>query len=115
VERVERFLRRLALNDERSLRSVLADPGMPGASDLDAKAQALVSLGALLSLGAPTVSLRRIVELAAAAGATEDEILGVLLAIAPAIGNARFVGAAPQLALALGYDLEQVEPDVPAR
>jgi 4-carboxymuconolactone decarboxylase len=109
VERVERFLRRLALNDERSLRSVLADPGLPGASDLDAKAQALVSLGALLSVGAPTVSLRRVVELAYACGATEDEILGVLLAIAPAVGHARVVGVAPQLALALGYDLEDAQ------
>jgi 4-carboxymuconolactone decarboxylase len=116
VERVERFLRRLALNDERSLRSVLADPGMPGASDLDAKAQALVTLSALLSVGAPTVSLRRIVDVACAAGAGEDEILGVLLAIAPAVGLARVVSAAPQLALALGYDLEEVESaDVSAR
>jgi 4-carboxymuconolactone decarboxylase len=108
VERVERVLRRLALDDEKSLRSALADPGMPGASDLDAKAQALVSLGALLAIGAATVSLRRMVELAYATGARE-EILGVLLAIAPAVGHARVVGAAPQLALALGYDLEEAE------
>jgi 4-carboxymuconolactone decarboxylase len=109
VERVERFLRRLALDDERSLRSVLADPGMPGASDLDAKSQALVSLGALLSVGAATVSLRRIVELAYAAGATDEEILGVLLAVAPAIGQALVVSVAPQLALALGYDFDETE------
>jgi 4-carboxymuconolactone decarboxylase len=109
VERVERLLRRLALEDERSLRSVLADPGMPGASELDAKAQALVTLGALLSVGATTVSLRRVVELAEASGATEGEMLGVLLAIAPSVGQARVVGAAPRLALALGYDIELEE------
>jgi 4-carboxymuconolactone decarboxylase len=109
VERVERVLRRLALNDETSLRLALADTGMPGASELDAKAQALVGLGALLSIGAATVSLRRMVDLAYATGATEDEILGVLLAIAPAIGHARVVGAAPQLALALGYDVEEAD------
>jgi hypothetical protein len=63
VERVEQSLRRLALNDERYLRSALADPGV--SSDLDAKTQALIRLGALLSVGAPTVSLRRTVELAA--------------------------------------------------
>ena len=40
------------------------------------------------------------------AGATEDEIVGVLLAIAPAVGNARTVAVAPRLALALGYDVE---------
>jgi 4-carboxymuconolactone decarboxylase len=109
VDRVERVLRRLALHDERSLRSALADPGMPGASDLDAKTQALVRLGALLSVGAATTSLRCAVELASAAGATEDEILGVLLAIAPAVGHARVVGVAPQLALALGYDADEAD------
>ena len=67
-----------------------------------------MSLGALLWTGAATVSLRRTVELAYATGATEDEIL-VLLAIASAIGHARVVDAAPQLALALGYDLEETE------
>jgi 4-carboxymuconolactone decarboxylase len=104
IERVERVLRRLALSDERSLRSALADPGIAGA--LDAKTQALIRLGALLSVGAATVSLRWTVELAAAAGATEDEMLGVLLAIAPAVGHARVVGVAPHLGLALGYDFD---------
>jgi alkylhydroperoxidase/carboxymuconolactone decarboxylase family protein YurZ len=111
VNRVERLLRRLALSDERSLRSVLGGSAaeLPGSGDLDAKAQALVTLGALLSVGAGAVSLRWAVEHANAAGATEDEVLGVLLAIAPAVGHARVVGVAPQLALALGYDLEEAD------
>jgi alkylhydroperoxidase/carboxymuconolactone decarboxylase family protein YurZ len=104
MDRVERTLRRLALNDEHSLRVALADPG--SASDLDAKTQALIRLGALLSLGAATVSVRCTVEMATAAGATDDEIVGVLLAIAPAVGNARVVGVAPHLGLALGYDFD---------
>ena len=104
MDRVERTLRRLALNDEHSLRVALADPG--SASDLDAKTQALIRLGALLSVGAETVSLRCTVEMATAAGATDDEIVGVLLAVAPAVGNARVVGVAPRLGLALGYDFD---------
>ena len=104
MDRVERTLRRLALNDERSLRAALADPGMEG--DLDSKTQALIRLGALLAVGAATVSLRWNVELATAAGATEEEIVGVLLAIAPAVGHARVVGVAPSLGLALGYDFD---------
>jgi 4-carboxymuconolactone decarboxylase len=104
VQRVERTLRRLALSDERFLRSVLADPG--ASSDLDAKTQALIRLGALLAIGAGTVSLRWSVELAAAAGASDEEIVGVLLAITPAVGHARVVGVAPHLGLALGYDFE---------
>ena len=107
MQRVERTLRRLALSDERYLRSALADPGVT--SDLDAKSQALIRLGALLAIGAGTVSLRWTVELAAAAGATDEEIVGVLLAITPAVGHARVVGVAPHLGLALGYDFEAEE------
>lgn len=107
MQRVERTLRRLALSDERYLRSALSDPGVT--SDLDAKSQALIRLGALLAIGAGTVSLRWTVELAAAAGATDEEIVGVLLAITPAVGHARVVGVAPHLGLALGYDFEAEE------
>jgi alkylhydroperoxidase/carboxymuconolactone decarboxylase family protein YurZ len=42
---------------------------------------------------------------ALAAGATEDEIADVLLAIAPVTGLSRIVAAAPELATALGYDV----------
>jgi 4-carboxymuconolactone decarboxylase len=53
------------------------------------------------------VTLRCNVELAHAAGATDAEILAVLLLIGPAIGEARTVAAAPRLALALGFDVEE--------
>ena len=110
VNRAERLLRRVALSDERTLRPVFTEPGKPAAGDLDARSRAFVTLGALLSVGATAVSLRWAVEHAYAAGVTEDEVVGVLLAIAPAVGHARVVGVAPQLALALGYDLE-AEPE----
>jgi 4-carboxymuconolactone decarboxylase len=109
VDRVERSLRRLALSDGRTLRSVVAEPAIPGARDLPPKAHALVTLAALLSVGAAAASLRCAVELANAAGAGDDEILGVLVAIAPAVGQAQVVAVAPQLALALGYDVEDSE------
>jgi alkylhydroperoxidase/carboxymuconolactone decarboxylase family protein YurZ len=101
MNQVERLLRRLSLHDERSVRVALADPEL-----LDPRVQALVGLGALLAVDAATVSLRQRVELAQRAGATEEEIVGVLLAIAPAVGHARTVAVAPRLALALGYDVE---------
>jgi alkylhydroperoxidase/carboxymuconolactone decarboxylase family protein YurZ len=107
VDRIERLLCRLTLHDERSVRAALADPDLSG---LDPKVQALVGLGALLSVDAATVSVRVVVDLAYRAGASEDEIVGVLLAIAPAVGNARTVAVAPRLAVALGYDVEDSEP-----
>jgi 4-carboxymuconolactone decarboxylase len=107
LDRIERLLCRLSLHDERSVRAALADPDL---SELDPKLHALVGLGALLSVDAATVSVRVRVELAQQAGATEDEIVGVLLAIAPAVGHARVVTVAPRLALALGYDVGDREP-----
>jgi 4-carboxymuconolactone decarboxylase len=110
VDETERLLRRLALNDEESVGMVLgsgADAAVSAA--LRPKVDVLVQLGALLALGAATSSLRATVERAINAGATEAEIVGVLVAVAPAVGLARVVSAAPRLALAIGYDLEADE------
>jgi 4-carboxymuconolactone decarboxylase len=105
--RVDDTLRRLALNDEQSIRSVL-DPGPLSfaTSRLDVKTYALTRLAALVSVGAPTASCRWSAELAQEAGATEEEIVGILWAIGPIVGLARVVAAAPALALAIGYDVD---------
>jgi 4-carboxymuconolactone decarboxylase len=108
MDQVEQLLRRLALNDEKLVGSVLARTLGDGAAPaLDRKAEALVQVGALLSVGACTASLRWTVELAQATGATDEEILGVLVAIGPAVGLARVVAEAPRLALAMGYEIEE--------
>ena len=107
VKEAERLLRRLALNDEESVGKVLVDGGAVEASAiLDQKVDLLVRLGALLSLGAATPSLRATVAHALKAGASESEIVEVLVAVAPAIGLARVVSEAPRLAIALGYDMD---------
>jgi 4-carboxymuconolactone decarboxylase len=107
VNRVEDALRRLALNDEQSIRLALDTGSLSLAtSRLDPKTHALTRLAALLSVGAPSTSCRWSVEQAQESGATEEEIVGVLWAIAPAIGLARVVAAAPTLALAIGYDVD---------
>jgi 4-carboxymuconolactone decarboxylase len=106
----EELLRRLALNDENVVRSAVGadSPSLSAGSDLDAKTHALVGLAALLSIGAATSSCRVAVELARASGATDAELVGVLVAVAPAVGGARVVSAAPRLALAIDYDVEDV-------
>ena len=40
------------------------------------------------------------------AGATAEEILGTLIAVAPITGIARIVLATPDVALSIGYDLD---------
>jgi alkylhydroperoxidase/carboxymuconolactone decarboxylase family protein YurZ len=100
-------LRSLALHDEGYVESVL---GMGhdtiDASRLDQKTHALVRLGAALAIDAAPSSYQSTIELALAAGASIDEIVGTLIAVAPIVGLARAVSAAPELALALGYDLD---------
>jgi alkylhydroperoxidase/carboxymuconolactone decarboxylase family protein YurZ len=110
VDEIERLLRRLALNDEGSVEMVLARGSQAQAGAmLVPKVDLLVRLGALLALGAATTSLRVIVERAKRAGASDDEIVGVLIAVAPAVGQARVVSTAPKLATAIGYQLEEDE------
>ncbi|MBV9000193.1 MAG: hypothetical protein JO304_14110 [Solirubrobacterales bacterium] len=110
MDEVERLLRRLAINDEESVEMVLSNGSqLPIGEVLMPKVDLLVRLGALLALGASTSSLRRNVDRAQEAGATEAEIVGVLIAVAPAMGLARVVSSAPRLALAIGYDIEAEE------
>lgn len=110
MDEVERLLRLLALNDEESVGRVLAGGTDPiGGVVLRPKVDMLVRLGALLALGAATSSLRATVKGAVEAGASEAEIVGVLVAVAPAVGLARVVSTAPRLAVAIGYDIDADE------
>jgi 4-carboxymuconolactone decarboxylase len=99
------LLRRLALNDEAAteatLGSVLRDRG---ASGLDARTHALVRVAALIAAESAQASHSWAVEAALAAGASDDDIVDVLAAVAPIVGLARLSTAAPQLALARDAD-----------
>jgi len=105
----DELLRRLALNDERAVGRATAGRGASGGPTLDARSESLVRLGALLSVGATTASCRAEVDVARAAGASDEELVGVLMAVGPAVGVARVVSAAPRLALALDYDIEDAD------
>lgn len=100
------LLRRLAVNDEGVLESLLAAPlGDAGHVGLDAKAVALVRLAALVALDGPPATYQWSVTAALAAGATDAEVVGVLTALAPVVGTARLGSAVPEVALAIGCDL----------
>jgi alkylhydroperoxidase/carboxymuconolactone decarboxylase family protein YurZ len=109
--KTDELLRRLALNDEGVVRSAIAATGPPldGDAPLDDRTVALVRLAALLAVGAPAVSCRVAVERARTAGACDQQLVAVLMAVGPAIGAARLVGAAPRLALALDHDVEGLD------
>jgi 4-carboxymuconolactone decarboxylase len=102
----EDTLRKLAIRDDAFVDSVLArERENVAASGLDAKTHALVRVGALIAIDAAPPSYMNAIESGLASGATVDEIVGVLIAVMPAIGVARVVSAAPKLGLGLGYDV----------
>ena len=105
--RFQEILRRLAIIDEGFVEDQAGlGLGMPASRLLDPKTAALVQVGALVAIGSPGVCLEWSTTRALAAGATEDEITDVLLAIAPVAGLGRVTGAVPGVAAALGYDVE---------
>ena len=112
--RFQETLRRLAMIDEGFVQDE-AGLGLVSvsASSLDPKTAALLQLGASVATGSPAVCLQWSAARAMAAGAAEDEIADVLLAIAPVTGLGRVVSAAPEVATALGYDIAAAleEPD----
>jgi 4-carboxymuconolactone decarboxylase len=81
------------------------------ASGLDPKSYALANIAALIALDAAPASNIWQVGMALDAGVTPQEILGLLIAVNPVVGNARVVAAAPEIALALGVDLELMDED----
>ena len=98
-------LRRLAINDERLAEDDLGEVAV-GPDGLDAKALALARLAALVAVGGAGPSFGDHTDAAVSAGASADEIVDVLVGVAPVVGVPRVVEAAPKLALALGHDLE---------
>ena len=110
--RFQEILRRLAIIDDGFIEDRAGlGLGLAGARVLDAKTAALVQVGALAAIGSPAVCLEWSTTRALAAGATEDEITDVLLAIAPVAGLGRVVTAVYGVADAFGYDIESALED----
>lgn len=106
MESHETTLTKLAIADDAYYETVLArESSNVAESHLDEKTNALVRLGALVAVDATSPGYMWTVEAARRHGATEEEIVGCLIAALPAVGVASVVSAAPKLALALGYDV----------
>jgi 4-carboxymuconolactone decarboxylase len=113
--RFQETLRKLAMIDEGFVKDEAGLALGPAAtSALDRKTATLLQMGASVTIGSSPICLQWSVSRAMAAGATEDEIADVLLAIAPVAGLGRIAAAAPDVAIALGYDvsaaLEELDP-----
>ena len=97
------MLRRLAISDERFV-------GECGSGttrvQLDPKTLALVRLGALVAVGGALPSYGAETDAAVTAGASATEIVEVLVGVVSVVGLPSVVAAAPSLAMALGYDVD---------
>ena len=74
-------------------------------SGLDGRSYALVKVAALIALDAPPASYVWQVANAIEEGATPEDLVGVLIAIAPQVGGPKIVAGAAELMLSLGLAL----------
>ena len=77
-------------------------------SGLDPKTHALCRMAALVSIDAPLASYAWQAKVALECGVTVDEMVGVLIALAPTVGMARVVAAADKLAVLYDISLEEI-------
>ena len=80
--------------------------GRDGSGGLDPKTEALVRLAALVALDSSAACYQELVCAAVELGATEQEVIDTMIAVASTVGLARLVSASPRVALGLGYDVE---------
>ncbi len=99
-------LRRLTLNDPHLVVQFNDGERAPAEPLLDPRALALVRVAALIAVGGAVPSFGAHADAAIASGATVPEIVDTLVGVIPVVGLPRVVDAAPKLALALGYDVE---------
>lgn len=79
------------------------------ASSLDSESLMLVRIAALVAVDAPPASYLLNLGAASEMGIGEEQIRGVLAAIAPIVGTARIASATGNIVRALGFALEVAE------
>jgi alkylhydroperoxidase/carboxymuconolactone decarboxylase family protein YurZ len=106
-QRHEELLRRLAVHDEVVLEAVLQmHLSAADTSGLDPKTCGLVRLAGCIASQASPQSYEWSVTASLDAGATVEEVVGVLVAVAPVVGVARVNRAASAIATAIGLEME---------
>lgn len=79
------------------------------ASDLDPETLMLVRIAALVAVDAPPASYLMNLGAAGELGIGEEQVRGVLAAVAPIVGTPRVVAATGNIVRALGFALELAE------
>jgi alkylhydroperoxidase/carboxymuconolactone decarboxylase family protein YurZ len=111
ISDVRTALRALATNDNMIEDLLLVQESNIERSGLDAHTWSLVKLAALVSIDAAPASYIWHITTAQEAGVTAEEIVGVLVALAPTVGVAKIVAAAPEIAIGLGIETDEDDDD----
>jgi alkylhydroperoxidase/carboxymuconolactone decarboxylase family protein YurZ len=110
----ESMLRGLATSDSQTIESLLAiQLDNLEKSGLDPKSYWLSRIAALIAIDAPPASFIWNIQMALQMGITSDDIVGVLIALAPTVGIARIVSAAPEIAFALDIHIAPEQGEQP--
>jgi alkylhydroperoxidase/carboxymuconolactone decarboxylase family protein YurZ len=88
---------------------VKMNEGTGEASGLDPDSYMLVRIAALAAVGAPPASYLMNLGVASELGVTDEQVQGVLIAIAPVVGSARVAAAGTAIAGAFGLATKVVE------
>ncbi len=81
------------------------------ASSLDGEDLMLVRIAALVAVDAPPASYLLNLGAASEIGVDEEQVIGILAAIAPIVGTARVTAAAGNIARALGFAIALAEAE----
>ena len=84
------------------------------ASSLDERTMMLVRIAALVAVDAPPASYLLNIGAASESGVDEEQVRGVLAAVAPVVGTARVASATGNIVRALGLAVELAELEAEA-
>ena len=103
----EEIFRALALGDVELLGSSWDDlTSCVGL--LDGRSHGIAHLSALIALGASEPSISVAITAAIGAGVTTDEVIAVVLSLAPVVGTARVIETAPAVGMAVNIDIDRL-------
>lgn len=98
------LLRRLTLNDEKTLRQVVSGRKAGRPRLLDDRTNTLVKLAGLVALNAEITSIQVAREEALESGAGDEQIVATYLTVVPIVGTARIDSALSRLTIALANE-----------
>lgn len=102
----EEILRRLTIGDRAFVLTLVSAASMEAPHALDARSVAFLRLGASIAAGSVGSVWQQRVGDGLDAGLTFDEVVAALLVLAPTVGTERVMVIAPEMARALGYDVD---------